>query len=609
MLDFFNSHCTIPPDSAGLVSVPDARGTLSIVWSCLAVVSLCTWAVLHECVPVEGDSKEPFLLAIYLFLCKTSSFLIAFFAPELFAGKAMGSLYFAREGAKEMQKCAGVIGKGSAPRSKVGWSLRHAFLANMGGWAIDFDPEPEPSNADPFLDVNPKPVTTPSTFPSPDPAQQLHDVEVRSSPGINKAVNTFRSDEHESPTPSAQPKTPPSTTSLLFEAKAPLLTQSPPPSAKDSESETERHMGVRNPEHRQPEHPDRRANEITSKEEPVDPKTTALRKRLACLRKEYQEERWFIFPIPKFAKGNWDKVDNHQDRIDQALRTATESNLGPQSIKTYFDNIMALRGNIWVVDGAQLRCAYERGIIAELPQVTEAEIMDKSKGDWITKLFAIVQVLWLWTQVGRRLALGLAVTQLEVMTVAFAACSAITYAMYWCKPKDVSSRFHIKAAQPPTYEDMIEMAQKGPSSIYFRRVPLSIGNDCFHNVEKDHVVPYTLMALTTAVFGVVFAAVHFLCWNWDFPSELERQFWRISCVILVVYPLPMAVLMLGHWQAKTKSPTDYYGGAFSGARRVLEGTYIVARLFIVVEACRSLWYQPGDAFLATPGLNSVPHIA
>ena len=128
MLDFFNSHCTIPPDSAGLVAVPDSRGTFNIVWSCLGVVLLCTWAVLHECVPVEGDAeKNPCLLGIYLFLCKTSSFLIAFFAPELFAGKAMGSLYFAREGAKEMEKFAGgAIGEG-------GWSLCHAFLANMGG--------------------------------------------------------------------------------------------------------------------------------------------------------------------------------------------------------------------------------------------------------------------------------------------------------------------------------------------------------------------------------------------------------------------------------------------------------------------------------------------
>ncbi|KAK4445191.1 hypothetical protein QBC34DRAFT_307399 [Podospora aff. communis PSN243] len=597
MLDFFNLQCTTPPDSVGLVAEPNVRGTLSIVWSCLAVLLLCTWAVLHECVPVEGKNKgppvrlwafgwrffdpTPIFLGTYLFLCKTSSFLIAFFAPELFAGKAMGSFYFALQGAKEMKKY--IEGKGF----EVEWSLRHAFLANMGGWAIDFDAcptekqissDPEPL---PDLESSPRGLTssTPENF-EPHNTEKEHRQTSQSPPAAAAAANESGG------TP-------------FSDAISPLPTPHQVPQPEAQSAEAPLHVSKR-------QQPDGQ-NESTSIQEGEDAATEAVRERLVSLRREYREERWFIFPIPKFAKGNWEPVPAHLEQIDKALQAAKDADLGRQSARTYFENIMALRGNIWIVDGAQLQCAHERGIIAELPRVTEQEIMDKSKGDWITKLFALVQVFWLWAQVGRRIALGLAITQLEIMTVAFAVCSGITYFMYWSKPKDVSSRFRIKATRPPTQEDMIEMAKKGPSSVYFRRVPLSIGNDCFHNVTEAKT-PYIVGALATACFGIVFATIHFMCWNWEFLSETEKLLWRVSCVLLVACPLPVAFLMIAHWLLRTEYPTGYHGELFVAARRVIEGTYVVARLFIVVESCRSLWYQPSDAFAATPGFSSVPHI-
>ncbi|KAK5657995.1 hypothetical protein OQA88_2549 [Cercophora sp. LCS_1] len=192
-----------------------------------------------------------------------------------------------------------------------------------------------------------------------------------------------------------------------------------------------------------------------------------LTTRLNQLRQAYREDRWFIFKIPPFAKGNWKRLDSFQAQIDQALLEITLDNLRPQSATTYSDNLMAPRGNIWILDGAQLLCAWDLGLISSLPDVSEADISDKSKGDWITKLFAVIQVLWMWAQIVKRETDHLTVAQLEVMTAAFAACSAITYIMYLFKPKDVGTRFHIKAAKNPTIKDMMEMARCGPSSIYF----------------------------------------------------------------------------------------------------------------------------------------------
>jgi hypothetical protein len=112
------------------------RGTLDIVWSCLAVVILCTWVVLHENVPAEGDTNRPDwkqrrFLDLYLAAQKTCAFGWALFAPELFTGKAMMGLYFARHVRDIVRKSVSV--------EEVDWTLHHAFLANMGGFSIEFD--------------------------------------------------------------------------------------------------------------------------------------------------------------------------------------------------------------------------------------------------------------------------------------------------------------------------------------------------------------------------------------------------------------------------------------------------------------------------------------
>jgi hypothetical protein len=136
MPEVFYPVCTFPDDEAGIVAGPDMRGTLDIVWSCLAVVILCTWVVLHENVPAEGDTNHPDwkqrrLLDLYLAAQKTCAFGWALFAPELFTGKAMMGLYFARHVRDIVRKSVSI--------EEVDWTLHHAFLANMGGFSIEFD--------------------------------------------------------------------------------------------------------------------------------------------------------------------------------------------------------------------------------------------------------------------------------------------------------------------------------------------------------------------------------------------------------------------------------------------------------------------------------------
>lgn len=79
--------------------------------------------------------------------------------------------------------------------------------------------------------------------------------------------------------------------------------------------------------------------------------------------------------------------------IKSALKATTASDLGSHTPQSYFQNLMVLRGSIWVVDGIQLQYARRVGIITAIPAVTDDQIMDRSKGDWVTKALAILQSL------------------------------------------------------------------------------------------------------------------------------------------------------------------------------------------------------------------------
>ncbi|KAK7020712.1 hypothetical protein VNI00_017612 [Paramarasmius palmivorus] len=68
-------------------------------------------------------------------------------------------------------------------------------------------------------------------------------------------------------------------------------------------------------------------------------------------------------------------------------------------------------------------------------KITENEIMDNlSHSDSITKIIAVIQTAWFLLQVGARAVEGLAITELEIITVGFAVLNFGTYFLWWNKP-------------------------------------------------------------------------------------------------------------------------------------------------------------------------------
>ena len=89
-----------------------------------------------------------------------------------------------------------------------------------------------------------------------------------------------------------------------------------------------------------------------------------------------------------------------------------------------------------ILEARELEELSEAGKI-EWPAITEEEIADRSKGDYLSKTIVLFQTTWFITQCIGRGAYGLAVTELEVVTLAFAMLTGVIYYFWWDKPLDV----------------------------------------------------------------------------------------------------------------------------------------------------------------------------
>jgi hypothetical protein len=89
-----------------------------------------------------------------------------------------------------------------------------------------------------------------------------------------------------------------------------------------------------------------------------------------------------------------------------------------------------------VLEAKDLEELSEAGKI-EWPTITKEEIEDRSKGDYLSKTIVLFQTTWFVGQCIARGACGLTVTELEVVTLAFASLTGVVYYLWWDKPLDV----------------------------------------------------------------------------------------------------------------------------------------------------------------------------
>ena len=86
---------------------------------------------------------------------------------------------------------------------------------------------------------------------------------------------------------------------------------------------------------------------------------------------------------------------------------------------------------------------FQQKMIIDIPEITAADIEDRSKGDALWKTIAILQTTWFILQCIARGQQQLALTELELVTLALASLNAATFAIWWHKPLGVQEPVRI----------------------------------------------------------------------------------------------------------------------------------------------------------------------
>ncbi|KAJ5385913.1 hypothetical protein N7509_008454 [Penicillium cosmopolitanum] len=140
-------------------------------------------------------------------------------------------------------------------------------------------------------------------------------------------------------------------------------------------------------------------------------------------------------------------ASNEDSSRDLPLHTASSSSDEPSSLKRWTaiqGFCIDMRGAILITEDewtypvlpSNVVPLIETGVIKH-SHLRERDIQDRAKADSLAKALTMLQTFWVTCNIIARAAYNLPITPLEISTVAYAVCAAITYGVWWHKPKDM----------------------------------------------------------------------------------------------------------------------------------------------------------------------------
>ncbi|KAJ7831569.1 hypothetical protein B0H13DRAFT_2431488 [Mycena leptocephala] len=238
--------------------------------------------------------------------------------------------------------------------------------------------------------------------------------------------------------------------------------------------------------------------------------------------------------------------------------------------------------------------------LAGIKNIDAEDIMDKSKGDALSKGLAMVQGLWFITQCIARVHQHLAVTELEVATLAFAVVNVFIWLLWWNKPLDVQRQIVARFLSAiggisPDYE-YDPLSSTSVSS--FWSLPRSELGDI-----QGRFIPFAIEALV----GIVFGAIHCAAWNTDFPTTAEKWMWR-SCSSLIV-TIPVIIVLLVTLCIFTNDTESQLGKAMPAIGYIVSiSLYVIARLILIILPLIALRSLPSSTFVDVNWSTYIPHL-
>ncbi|KAI9508227.1 hypothetical protein F5148DRAFT_1284313 [Russula earlei] len=291
----------------------------------------------------------------------------------------------------------------------------------------------------------------------------------------------------------------------------------------------------------------------------------------------------------------------------------------------------------------------------DFPRIAKEEIEDRSKGDFISKSLVILQSGWFVTQIIARALQDLPITELELVTVAFATLNFVMYLLWWDKPLNVQRgvRVYKKRETEEVIDDgdvestnsvgffvalrdalyelpaaILRGPQLGTGFVgdpWIYRVlvwPVGIpflivgGYDMYEDLKRvdtfypQHWVSGTrkriLAGCIVAAVAVTFGGIHCSGWSFAFPSNTERVLWRVASVSIVAIPIPytlLVVLLLAQPGIKDSLP-----GMLGILHMILIFAYMLGRLALLVLPFLCLRSLPPAAYHVVHWATFIPHV-
>jgi len=260
----------------------------------------------------------------------------------------------------------------------------------------------------------------------------------------------------------------------------------------------------------------------------------------------------------------------------------------------------------------------------DFPDITEKEIKDRSKGDVLSKSLVILQTGWFIVQCVARAVEHLPVTELELVTVAFATLNFVTYVFWWNKPLNVQQPLRVLLKKPivgqtgqrKSVEDsgitewvgLILSVVIGEQDDYVdltteKRVPTFYSGD-LKKRQRLHA------SLGAAVIAMIFGAIHCIAWSFPFPTLAEKILWRVSSIVIIGVPfLFLASFGLHGFLScfDIDIPDAIVVVVLSVTTILFLLLYVAARLVLLVQAFTTLRSLPSEAFQTVHWTTFIPH--
>ncbi|KAB8360818.1 hypothetical protein FH972_024552 [Carpinus fangiana] len=557
----FKSNCTLPDQSVNYVSAPPTRGTTDIVWSSLLALLSCTWAVQHMVVPHQIPDR----------LRKEDS---SFKTAILFPIRRIQDLNW--------HKVRWMLITLAMPETVIGKAM--AEYASASYWALRFG---EIAPQKPALN-HPSSNLTMGKRPGIAAPTGDHETQWTKTHGFFADMRGLI---------------------LRFEVNAVPTSLLPQKPCKEA-IEKGLHR-PRNDFHMPYEMQDAREAEA------IEAEMCRTICGVPCSNRANTE------PSPDQASGEKqaDATTTTNDALEGPSINAKGKNeehantLGPHK---------PWRG-AWALSAAQWFHAYELGLIRHLPSITKEEIDDRSKGDFLVKIAAVFQILWLIISISARAYQNLEISLLEIAVLAFAATAVVTYLFFLEKPQEVRVPVYVDAAITMTRDHVISLAARSAASTIFVHEFWLHGVAVRDQAENIHPsspgfaiqtpfrkTPFYINPILGIGLGaILFGAVHFAAWNFTFPTQVEQLLWRISCILCVALP-PLGALTyyftlyFGKLQKKNDRNMNHI---LKPMEYLLAPAYLLSRMYLTAEMFRQLAYLSPSAYLQVDWSAAMPHLA